>query len=289
MEQTRRPIVGVLGASSLVGAGLLPLLVENGWQVAAFSRRRPTSNSPEGIRWLEPGTDIDANNILYWIFLAPIWMLPEYFDWMIRHGAQHIVALSSTSRFTKVDSSDPYERALAQRFADSEERLIVWAAEHQVAWTIFRPTLIYGLGLDKNVSQIASLIRRFGFFPLLGEAKGLRQPIHLEDLAAVCERAIHQDAARNQAFDVSGAEVLSYREMVKRIFLAMGKRPRFVSIPLWMFRIAVSVMRLLPAFRKWSPAMVERMNQDMIFDNAKARNTLGFLPRTFAPRPEDMS
>src|SRR5262249_24620241 len=155
-----------------------------------FSRRPPTSDSLDDIRWMAPGTDIGASNIPFWICLAPIWILPDYFDWMIRHGTRHVVALSSTSRFTKVESSDPSERALAQRFADSEARLISWAMEHQVAWTIFRPTLIYGLGLDKNISQIARLIQRFGFFPLLGEAKGLRQPIHLEDLATTCERAM---------------------------------------------------------------------------------------------------
>jgi NADP-dependent 3-hydroxy acid dehydrogenase YdfG len=31
--------VGVLGASSIVGEYLLPLLVEEGWDVVAFSRR----------------------------------------------------------------------------------------------------------------------------------------------------------------------------------------------------------------------------------------------------------
>ena len=261
----------------------MPLLVENGWQVAAFSRRPISTNSQKGIRWLEPSGDIGSDEIPYWICLAPIWILPEYLVWMAQHGARHVVALSSTSRFTKVESSDQSERALAQRFAESEEKLIAWAVEHKVAWTIFRPTLIYGLGLDKNVSQIASLIRRFGFFPPLGEAKGLRQPIHLEDLATVCERAIHQDAARNRAFEVSGAEVLSYREMVNRIFLATGKPPRFITIPLWAFRVLVATMKILPAYRKWSPAMVERMDSNMVFDHTEASRLLDFEPRKFFP------
>ena len=93
-----------------------------------------------------------------------------------RYGACRVVALSSTSRFTKDDSSDPEEQAIALRLADAEARVQAWAASHGVEWVILRPTLIYGLGRDKNIAEIARFIRRFGFFPLFGKAKGLRQP-----------------------------------------------------------------------------------------------------------------
>jgi nucleoside-diphosphate-sugar epimerase len=284
-----RSWVGVLGASSLVGSGLLPLLAENSYHVAAFSRSAPTTDVQINISWLSPGEHPHGNtNIPYWVCLAPIWVLPDYFDWLVECGAKQVVALSSTSRFTKVDSSDADEQALAQSFVESEERLAAWAQTHRITWTVLRPTLIYGLGRDKNISQIARLIRRFGFFPLLGEARGLRQPIHLQDLAAACIAALERPAAQNRAFNVSGAEILTYREMVSRVFAGMGKRPRFVGAPLWMFRMMVAVMRVLPPFRNWSPAMAERMNRDMVFDNAEAAQVLGFAPRGFVFRSEDL-
>ncbi len=59
-----------------------------------------------------------------------------------------------------------------------------------VEWVILRPTLIYGHGRDKNITEIARFIRRFGFFPLLGKANGLRQPIHVEDVAEACFAAL---------------------------------------------------------------------------------------------------
>lgn len=283
-----RQWVGVLGATSLVGGGLLPLLTEGGWQVAAFSRQSTKTAEP-AVMWLSPEvTTAGARQITRWICLAPIGVLPDYFDWLVQCEAKQVVALSSTSRFTKVDSSDPAEQALAQIFADSEEKFANWAQSHGITWTVLRPTLIYGLGQDKNVSQIARLIRRFGFFPLLGEARGLRQPIHLQDLAAACVAALERPAAQNRAFNVSGAEVLSYREMVSRVFAALGKHPRFVKAPLWLFRMLVAVMRVLPRFRSWSPAMVERMNRDMVFDHTDAERDLGFLPRAFVLKREDL-
>jgi nucleoside-diphosphate-sugar epimerase len=284
-----KPTVGVLGANSLVGSGLLPLLVENGWEVMAFSRYAPNHQDQPNISWLAPGGQLlGGKSIPSWICLAPIWILPNYFDWLIECGAKNVVALSSTSRFTKVDSSDLVEQALAQKFTDSEELLADWAKSHGVAWTVLRPTLIYGFGLDKNVSQIARLIRRFGFFPLLGEARGLRQPIHLQDLAATCVAALERPATKNRAFNLSGAEILPYREMVNRVFAALGKQPRFVRSPLWVFRLLVAMMRVLPRFRNWSPAMVERMNRDMVFDHSEATQELGFAPRGFILKVEDL-
>ena len=64
--------------------------------------------------------------------------------------------------------------------------------------------------------------------------------------------------------------------------------PRFVRAPLWMFRLLVATMRMLPRFRNWSPAMVERMNRDMVFDHAEAVRDLGFAPRAFVLKREDL-
>jgi hypothetical protein len=69
--------------------------------------------------------------------------------------------------------------------------------------------------------------------------------------------------------------------MICRIFSALGKKPRFVKFPLWLFRLAVFILRIFPRFRQWSAAMAERMNKDMVFDHTEARRDLGFVPRPF--------
>lgn len=131
---------------------------------------------------------------------------------------------------------------------------------------VLRPTLIYGLGRDKNVAEIALFIRRFGFFPLLGKAMGLRQPVHAEDVAGACLAALASPLAANRAYNISGAETLPYREMVSRVFAALQKRPWLVTIPLVIFGMAVACLRFFPRYRHWSAAMAERMNRDLVFD-----------------------
>jgi len=284
--------VGVLGASGLLGASLLPLLIQRQWQVTAYSRRA-TDSIEVGIEWCRLDTNVNSiapevdSRIASWICLVPIWILPHYFPLLSAHGVRRVVALSSTSRFTKLRSSDPQEQAIVHWLSEGERRLIQWADNNDVEWVILRPTLIYGRGRDKNVAEIARFIRRFRFFPLLGRATGLRQPVHAEDVAAACTTALEMGKGRC-AYNLSGGETLSYRDMVSRIFLALGRRPRLVTIPLWCFRLAISYVRLIPRYRRWSAAMAERMNQDLVFDHEDAKRDLDFSPRLFRPNGEEV-
>ena len=278
--------VGVLGASSLVGGCVLPVLGDAGWQVAAFSRAAVESGS--GVVWRRLPFIEGIEQIPHWICVAPIWVLPNYFALIEARGGRRVVVLSSTSRFTKVGSGDTAEVALAAKLIDSEARVQAWAASRGIEWVILRPTLIYGLGRDKNISEIARFIRRFGFFPVLGGAQGLRQPIHAEDVAAACVSALQAHDAANNAYNISGGETLAYHDMVARVFSALGRRPRLLTVPLWAFRLAVSVLRCLPLYRQWSAAMAERMNRDLVFDHAEAARDLGFKPRGFALAAEDL-
>lgn len=223
-----------------------------------------------------------------WICVAPIWVLPDYFSLIEACGARRVVALSSTSRFTKVGSGDTAENTIAAKLTDSEARVEAWAESHGIEWVILRPTLIYGLGRDKNISEIARFICRFGFFPVLGGAQGLRQPIHAEDVAVACVSALEAPEAVNRAYNISGGETLAYRDMVVCVFTALGRRPRLLTVPLWAFRLAVSVLRCLPRYRQWSAAMAERMNRDLVFDHSEAARDLGFKPRDLALAAEDL-
>lgn len=282
-------IVGVIGANSLLGEGLLPLLLQRGKFVAAFSRRPGAHPSTPHTCWLTAGQALPGSGkIQQWIALLPIWLLPMYFPWLAASGATHIVALSSTSLYTKTDSSDPAERALTQRIADSEGRLAEWAQAHGIQWTILRPTLIYGYGRDRNITTLARMVRRFRFFPLFGPGKGLRQPVHADDVSAACIAALDTPMAWNRAFNLSGTEAITYREMVGRIFDALGQPPRFVQLPMGLFTAAIMLLRIFPPFRKWTPAMIERMNRDMVFDHSEATHILGFRPRVFVLESRDL-
>ncbi len=98
---------------------MLPLLTQAGWQASAYSRQ-PARLAERATVWrqLSPQTSVSPQeNLPLWICVAPIWTLPEHFALLESHGVRRVVALSSTSRFTKDNSSDPDEQALAYRLA----------------------------------------------------------------------------------------------------------------------------------------------------------------------------
>jgi nucleoside-diphosphate-sugar epimerase len=262
----------------------------------AYSRQAKQQPEETGVGWrtLQPvisqqaASDDAAGSTPYWICAAPIWVLPDYFPLIEASGARCVVALSSTSRFTKAGSGDTAENAVAAKLIENEARVQEWAEARGIKWVILRPTLIYGLGRDKNISEIARFIRRFGFFPLLGQAQGLRQPIHAEDVAKACVAALQAPAAANRAYNISGGETLAYREMVARVFGAVCRPVRLVTVPLWIFRLAVAMLCRLPRYRQWSAAMAERMNRDLVFDHTDAARDLSFKPRGFSLKAEDL-
>ena len=278
--------VGVLGASSLVGDCLLPLLRDAGWQVVAFSRQ--SVGSSLDLAWRRLPCTEGIEEIPHWICLAPIWVLPDYFAHIEASCARRLVVLSSTSRFTKIGSGDPAENAIVTQLIDGEKRVQAWAESRGIEWVVLRPTLIFGLGRDKNVSQIARFIRHFGFFPVLGRAQGLRQPIHAADVATSCISALLAPDAANHAYNISGGETLTYRDMVARVFASLGRRPYIFTAPLWAFQLVLAVLRCLLRYRQCSVAMAERMNRDLVFDSAEAARDFGFAPDKFVLSTEDM-
>jgi nucleoside-diphosphate-sugar epimerase len=287
--------VAVLGGASLVGRCLLSQLQQAGCKTVAFSRRQPLDVANGTVAW-HPMPPLGAQenlaagvfDIPFWICVAPIWVLPAYFSWLESCGVRKVVALSSTSRFSKIRSTDPDELRLVTRLAEAEARVQAWAESRGIEWVVLRPTIIYGQGQDKNLAEIARFIRRFRFFPLFGSALGLRQPIHAADVAGACFSALQSSQSSNHAYNLSGGETLTYRDMVARVFIALGKAPRLLTVPLWVFRLALLLLRCLPRYRHWTAAMAERMNQDLVFEHSAAQRDLGFNPRGFALTAEDV-
>jgi nucleoside-diphosphate-sugar epimerase len=283
----------VIGATSLVGSCLLSRLPEAGHRIVAFSRK-PQSNLLDSVIWRQLPTRhdyqkaLETDQITHWICAAPIWVLPEHFSLLEAQGARRIVAISSTSRLTKQDSTDPGEQTVARRLAEAENVVRDWATAQGIEWIVLRPTLIYGLGRDKNIGEIARFIRRFRFFPLLGKANGRRQPIHAQDVADACIAALRATDVKDRAYNISGGETVSYREMVTRIFNAMNRPPLMLRVPLFAFRSAIALLRLVPAYRQLSTAMAERMNRDLVFDHSEAERDLAFQPRDFRISAQDL-
>ena len=273
----------LLGAGSQIAPFLSHRLARAGWSGDALSRCAPPPQPPLDLAFpWRPFDAADCRKIpegAEVVFSTlPLWLLPPLVSYL--RGSKQIVAFSSTSVFTKAASPDPAERELAARLAASEKELLDACRSNGIACSLLRPTLIYGTGRDQNVSAIASFIRRFGFFPVIYPGRGLRQPVHADDLAVAAVACLDNPAPQGQALDLPGGETLTFREMVKRVFFAMRRNPLIIPVP--RFLVVRPATRLAKFFPKgYSPALLSRINEDHCFSVAAAAQALGYRPRAF--------
>ncbi|MDM8569938.1 NAD-dependent epimerase/dehydratase family protein [Thiotrichales bacterium HSG1] len=269
----------VAGATNQIGHFLLSKLPK----LIAISRQaRPNTGN---ITWLK----IDlATGILpiktpsKLFYSAPLSLLPPLLARLPQITLlNQVVVFSSTSCFTKENSTDLKEQTIANQLAQAEKALIKECQRRNITWTILRPTLVYGCGLDKNVTFIASFIKKFGFFPIVGQGIGLRQPVHADDLATACIQAASSPKTANKTYNLTGGQTLCYRDMVITIFKFLGKKPHIISVPLPLFTTMLRCITWLPKYSHLSTAMVNRINQDLCFDSTAAQHDFGYQPRKF--------
>lgn len=270
--------IAILGAASMVGTHVLNMLAERHQTGIALTRKELRDTQlPDGFVWQKlDDTPIHAR-IIY--SLIP---LPALTALLPRLECDHLIILGTTSLHVKMHSPDAHERAFAEGLATAENTLRHDSMKRHYTATLLRPTLIWEEGKDKNITAIARFIRRFGFFPIASPARGLRQPIHAADVATAMLLAATTPATANQSFDLPGCDPISYREMVVKIFAGLGRKPCILSFPVPLLRLGFTLLK--PVFGdKYSPALINRMNQDLSFNGAPFRELSGFTPRPFAP------
>ncbi|HVI55352.1 MAG TPA: NAD-dependent epimerase/dehydratase family protein [Luteibacter sp.] len=267
----------VIGASSQIGHFLLPRLVAAGEDVLPLGRH-PGALHPDWLAGRLPDEMPALPPLKAIVCLGPLNGLSRWLSQTRVSGTPHIVATSSMSAETKRDSTDPEERDLSRILREAETQLSTTCASRGMPWTIFRPTLIYGAGLDKSLTPVVQGALRRHVFPLPA-GRGQRQPVHADDIAAAIVAALQRPAGRNQTFAIGGGERLSAAEMFRRARRTAGSATLPVPIPRFILNAAVLV----------SPGMrgpVRRLDSDLIADNRLLEAALDVHPRAFAPQPE---
>ncbi len=272
----------VIGGTGLVGGYIVEHLLRRVQHPLAMSR---SPHPKSDIEWIfgdlrKPDElELPAFATLY--CTADAALLANALSQLLARSPTRVIAFSSTSVITKQDTEVAAEREMIRRLTEAESKIATICEQHKVGWTILRPTLIYAEGRDTNITPLSRLIRRFGFMRLVGGAPGLRQPGHAEDLAIGAIEAAASRAAVNKFYSLPGAETLTYREMIGRVFDGLNLPRRTVSVPPLVWRAGFAIAR--PLFPGANVAMGIRMMKDMTFDSSPAVRDIGWKPRAFNP------
>jgi len=136
-----------------------------------------------------------------------------------RAGVARIVHVSIAN--PSLESRLPYYRGKA---------LVELAlAESGVPYSIVRPTLVFGGDRDVLINNIAWILRRMPIFVLPGSGGYEVQPVHVDDVARICEQSALADG--DVIVDAAGPETMSFDALVRAVRRALQAHAPIVRLP----------------------------------------------------------
>lgn len=170
--------------------------------------------------------------------------------------------------FTADDPPDPQDPYGISK-AEAEAALIALGRETGMEITIIRPPLVYGPGVRGNFRSLMKWAAR-GMPSVFAAVKNKRSFVHVESLCDLLILVLNHPGASNQVFLVSDGEDLSTHELLERLALAAGRRPR--SIP-----ISVALVRGMGVLFGRQP-VVARLTENLQVDITKTHQLLEWKP-----------
>jgi uncharacterized protein YbjT (DUF2867 family) len=144
-----------------------------------------------------------------------------------RAGVTRIVLVSFLR--ARPDGPSPYHRSKAE--AESIVRT------SGLAWTVVRPGVIHGVG-DHLLDHLSRAFHTFPVFGLVGFGPRLVRPVAVEDVARLLVAAALGDARLDRrSITLLGPDELTLEQAVRRVADVVGRRPRFVRLPIAIHRL----------------------------------------------------
>ena len=267
------------GATGLLGGHLLKLLLAEGHEIRCLLRPDSPNASrldAEQVEVFRGNADEEAD--LYealrgtdaLLHVAGIEYAPAVVEAARRADVERLVVVSSTSAHS----------AYAFRAGPKLEMEEVVRGSG-LAWTIVRPSMIYGSERDKNVHRLLRFLDRSPVFPIFGPGTNLWQPVYHEDCASGVLEALKRPASVHNSYDLPGAEPLTYLDMVKTAAVALSRAPRIVRLPIEPVRRALVAAERLRLPLPIDSGQVTRLREDKAYPYEEARRELGYAPRPF--------
>jgi uncharacterized protein YbjT (DUF2867 family) len=175
------------------------------------------------------------------------------------------------------NSSSAYARSKAQ--GEARVRAALPAA------TIFRPSIMFGPE-DDFFNRFGSLARFAPALPLVGGGMMRFQPVYVGDVAEAIARAVDGKVKPGTTYELGGAEVLTFKELLEFVLATVERRRLLVPLPFWAATLKATFLQFLPK-PPLTPDQVELLKSDNIVSEAAARegrtlDGLGIAPHTIA-------
>lgn len=273
----------LLGGSGFVGTYIANRLCERGIKVTVPTRRRDRTKAlimlpkvemvqanihdQEQLNQLVQGQDAVIN--LVGILHSRDVALPFSRDFAEAHvelpkkvvaacqqaGVRRLVHMSAL----KADVNGPSEYLRSK----GEGEKLVLAAQGSLDVTVFRPSVIFGLG-DSFLSMFGAMLKKLPFFPL-GFGQARFQPVWAADVADAFVASLADADTFGQAYDLAGPKSYTLRELVDYAAELTRSKARIVALSEGWAYFQAGMMWLAPN-PMLSPDNLRSMEVDSVLD-----------------------
>jgi uncharacterized protein YbjT (DUF2867 family) len=146
---------------------------------------------------------------------------------------------------------------------------------------IVRSAVMFGPD-DAFLNTIVRLMRALPIYPMFGRGDTQLQPVFVEDVGEAVARVLERDDARgDDAYELGGPRVVTYRALLQTIAERLGKRPVLLPLPFAVWRALVGAGELLP-----KPPLTRNQLELMEIDTVASSDRPGF--QSLGMSPQDM-
>ena len=149
-------------------------------------------------------------------------------------------------------------------------------------WATLRPSAPYGPvlpnhrpGHRESFHTLVDWIRRSPLVPVIGDGEYRRQPVHVEDFSDGI-LALLAEPLPNQAFDVGGADALSFNRIIDLIATALGRSGRRIHLPKSL------VVQLANVHDNFDADLIRAVDEDELADSGPLSAQTGVQFRAFS-------
>ena len=269
----------ITGGTGFTGRRVVAELLRRGHNVTALVRPPVAGRTPRGVRVVEGDlADVTAlARLLHgqdaFVHVASLGFghADHVVDAVAASDVGRAVFFSSTALFTSLPAASRAVRRAAEERVRSLPR----------AWTILRPTMIYGDDGDRNLSRLVRFVARSPLVPLPGGGRALVQPVHVEDLGRAAVDALECETCTGRAYNLPGGEAAPLRDLVLHVARLLGRRPMLLPLPLRPMAALAGVWHSLGLPPRISSEQVLRLGEDKAFGFDDAQRDWGYMPRSF--------
>ena len=187
-------------------------------------------------------------------------------------GVKRFILVHTTGIFSKYKSA-------SKSYIEVEN--IITPLMEELNITILRPTMIFGDICDYNISKFIKLIDHLPIVPVISGGNSLIQPVNARDLARAFYQVLNTERCKGKAYNLSGEQAVSIRQLYGLISNSLGKKRLIVSFPMGLCAFAAQAIRAVTFGKVDLVEKVQRMGEDRSYSHAPATADFGYTPEPF--------